>query len=149
MKTLAAAFVLATLVVCAAAARAQEEREDGFLAAAPPPSDAPVVDMARYCNRHSVRRRRVLYPSRAQWNDIEGRVTVDCALNDEGRPSHCQVVSEAPVGWGFGEATLVAVCRSPPPRRGFYMRDGQRRHQKTVHWDTRRPSPESSDTGDD
>ena len=149
MKALASALVLAVLMVCAAAARAQEEREDGFLAAAPAPSDAPVVAMAHYCNRHSVRRRRMLYPSRAMWNDIEGRVTVDCALSDEGRPTHCQVVSEQPVGWGFGEATLVLVCRSPPPRRGFYMRDGQRRQQKTVHWDTRRASPETSDTPND
>jgi hypothetical protein len=91
----------------------------------------------------------VLYPSRAAWNEIDGRVTVDCALNGEGRPSHCQVVSELPVGWGFGEATLVLVCRSPLPQRGFYMRDGQLRQQKTVDWGMRRPAPEGADAPPD
>ena len=35
----------------------------------------------------------------------EGRVTLDCIVDGDGRIS-CTVVSEDPTGWGFGEAAM-------------------------------------------
>ena len=39
----------------------------------------------------------------------EGLVRVECVAQDDGRLTDCKVLSEQPVGQGFGEAALRAV----------------------------------------
>ncbi|HRP10723.1 MAG TPA: energy transducer TonB, partial [Terricaulis sp.] len=50
------------------------------------------------------------YPPRALDRGQEGRVTLDCIVNADGRIS-CTVTSEEPSGWGFGEAA-IRISRS-------------------------------------
>lgn len=45
------------------------------------------------------------YPQRALERGVEGSVTLDCLVNTIGALS-CQVVSENPAAWGFGQAAL-------------------------------------------
>jgi protein TonB len=45
------------------------------------------------------------YPERASSRGQEGRTTVECIVNADGR-LNCTIVNEDPPGWGFGEATL-------------------------------------------
>lgn len=46
------------------------------------------------------------YPERAKQERVEGGATILCRVLDTGRLSDCSVVSEAPIGYGFGEAAL-------------------------------------------
>lgn len=50
------------------------------------------------------------YPPRALDRGQEGRVTLDCIVNADGRIS-CTVTAEEPSGWGFGEAA-IRISRS-------------------------------------
>jgi protein TonB len=50
------------------------------------------------------------YPPRALERGREGRVTLDCVVNADGRIS-CSVANEDPDGWGFGEAA-IRISRS-------------------------------------
>lgn len=45
------------------------------------------------------------YPSRALARDITGQVVLDCRVDVNG-VLHCQVASETPMNWGFGDAAL-------------------------------------------
>lgn len=58
------------------------------------------------------------YPKAARKADIEGRVTVQCRLDVEGTPHDCGIVSETPVGHGFGAAALKVanLCEFLPAR---------------------------------
>ncbi len=72
-----------------------------------PPSTVPqVIDVANpvwlALPRHPERR----YPREAFAADIEGVVELDCMVALDGRLT-CIVASEAPPGWGFGEAALA------------------------------------------
>jgi TonB family protein len=51
-------------------------------------------DMARY------------FPERAQRQGVEGRATIACSVEIDGALSRCEIVSENPAGYGFGEAAL-------------------------------------------
>jgi TonB family protein len=57
------------------------------------------------------------YPPLAQQHDIGGRARVQCRLANDGVLSDCVVLSEAPTGYGFGEAALNVATR-------FQMRPG-------------------------
>jgi TonB family protein len=46
------------------------------------------------------------YPERAQRRGVEGRVVLSCQVEIDHTLSNCQVVSEDPPGWGFGEAAI-------------------------------------------
>lgn len=61
-------------------------------------------DMARY------------YPDRAMRLELEGSVTMSCAVTAKGAVSGCSVVSETPAGQGFGEAAqkLTRFFRMSP-----------------------------------
>jgi protein TonB len=61
------------------------------------------------------------YPHDALRNNIEGRAILDCLVGADGRLS-CIVLSEEPVGQGFGEASL-RVARSF--RAALQTRDGR------------------------
>jgi protein TonB len=62
-----------------------------------------------------------LYPERAQRMAVEGDASVRCMVTTEGLLTLCVIVSERPIGFGFGEATLRAArnLRMKPA-----MRDG-------------------------
>ncbi|HWA00122.1 MAG TPA: TonB family protein [Caulobacterales bacterium] len=67
------------------------------------------------------------YPARAVARNIEGAVTLDCAVRTTGA-LECWVVSETPAGWGFAEAALrmsrdyamVPAMRDGAPVEGRY-----------------------------
>lgn len=42
---------------------------------------------------------------------LSGRVVVRCTARSDGAPVNCQVVSEDPAGYGFGEAAVRIVER--------------------------------------
>lgn len=46
------------------------------------------------------------YPEKALQDEVEGRVTIDCAVDASGKLTSCDVVSETPLGYGFGAATV-------------------------------------------
>ena len=46
------------------------------------------------------------YPVRALSDQVEGAAAIDCLVMDDGKLARCQVVAEAPGGYGFGQATL-------------------------------------------
>ncbi|HVZ29707.1 MAG TPA: hypothetical protein VG839_04895 [Asticcacaulis sp.] len=46
------------------------------------------------------------YPRQAWYGQEDGNVYATCAWNGQGRITDCQVLREAPVGFGFGEATV-------------------------------------------
>ena len=47
---------------------------------------------------------RANYPARAMTSEIEGSATLDCLVTETGRLTPCQIVGEAPLGYGFGLA---------------------------------------------
>src|SRR4051812_27360581 len=46
------------------------------------------------------------YPARAQRRNIAGRSQIRCQVTASGQAAHCVVQSEAPTGYGFGDAAL-------------------------------------------
>lgn len=50
-----------------------------------------------------------LFPPLGQYMQIEGSAVVSCAVTVSGELERCKVVSEAPLGIGFGDATLKAA----------------------------------------
>lgn len=68
----------------------------------------PVSGPAEITNPRWVRQPRDLaryYPARALAREQAGSVLLNCRV-DVGGALHCAVVSETPVGWGFGDAAL-------------------------------------------
>jgi len=59
------------------------------------------------------------YPDRAQRQNVDGTVRVQCRLSSDGVLGDCIVLSETPTGYGFGEAALNVAAR-------FQMRPGTR-----------------------
>lgn len=60
------------------------------------------------------------YPRRAAMMDREGQVVLDCLVSTVGS-LNCSVISEAPAGWGFGQAAIEmarAHRMSPATRDG-------------------------------
>ncbi len=77
-----------------------------------------------------------LYPPRAQDNEIEGTVTIDCAVNATGRVTGCDILSESPAGYGFGLATVKAFihyAHVDPASVDGGLRDGDRK-KFTYKW---------------
>ena len=58
------------------------------------------------------------YPKAARRAEVEGRVTVRCALDAEGTPQDCRTISETPAGHGFGAAAVKVanLCEFLPAR---------------------------------
>lgn len=66
--------------------------------------------------RHPERR----YPPAAFAAGVAGEVQLDCAVAADGRLD-CMIVSETPLGWGFGEAALALASEhvmAPPTQNG-------------------------------
>ncbi|WP_281187194.1 TonB family protein [Asticcacaulis taihuensis] len=77
-----------------------------------------------------------LYPDRALNDEVEGTVTIDCAINASGRVTSCDVVNESPKGYGFAAATVKAFikyAKVDPSSVGGQLRDGDRR-KFTYKW---------------
>jgi len=51
------------------------------------------------------------YPPAAKAAGQEGRATIACRVDGEGRLGTCQLINEAPVGAGFGDAALALAAR--------------------------------------
>jgi TonB family protein len=62
------------------------------------------------------------YPEKAARDEVEGRATLSCDVSAEGTLAGCKVISEDPVGYGFGDA---AMGLSPLFRMGPQTREGQ------------------------
>jgi len=80
------------------------------VAAPPPPAPKPkpihVVtnpDWLRTPNGDDLAR---YYPERAQRNGVEGKATINCAVNTGGNLVDCRVADESPAAQGFGRAAL-------------------------------------------
>jgi hypothetical protein len=73
----------------------------------PPPTITDVTAMERvvWLDRPGVPSFARLYPRAALHNGVEGRVVLDCIVKAD-LGLDCEVVSEHPLGHGFGEATL-------------------------------------------
>lgn len=52
-----------------------------------------------------------LYPAAAQRGDIEGQALLRCHVQLDGTLAECSLSSEAPSGYGFGEAAMKAVLK--------------------------------------
>ena len=51
------------------------------------------------------------YPTAALVDNISGEATIACSADADGRPTDCNVESESPAGYGFGEAARAVVMR--------------------------------------
>lgn len=49
---------------------------------------------------------RAYYPEAALRADVGGRATAQCDVSSDGRPKNCKILSETPLGYGFGDATV-------------------------------------------
>lgn len=50
------------------------------------------------------------FPSRAVEAHRDGAVLLDCVIGDDGNVRTCQVLTEEPARWGFGNASLRIAC---------------------------------------
>jgi TonB family protein len=71
---------------------------------ATPPYTPPEITNPRWLQRP--RDLGVYYPRRAEARGVTGEVVLDCLVSTIGRLD-CDVVSETPRSWGFGEAALA------------------------------------------
>lgn len=51
------------------------------------------------------------YPDKARKEGVNGRATIECTVEESGNLIDCTVIDEAPVGYGFGEATVRASAK--------------------------------------
>ena len=72
------------------------------------------------------------YPAAAKAAGQEGRATIACRVDGEGRLGMCQLINEAPLGAGFGEAALALAAK-------FQMKPLDREGRPTSGADVRIP----------
>jgi len=72
---------------------------------APPPPAPPVVSNPTWTRKPNGDDYARFYPERAQRLEKEGSATIKCVVTVKGALVNCQVLSEDPVDFGFGEAT--------------------------------------------
>lgn len=81
------------------------------------PAKAPsIITNPDWLRRPSADHMAEFYPSRARMRGLAGRATVSCSVLADGTLAACQVISEDPVGEGFGEAAvkMAQVFRMRP-----------------------------------
>lgn len=145
MKAAALAVALGLALIGAVAASAQDAPAPSSPATAqeaPPPSDAPVVDMQHFCDRHAGEPERY-YPPRAFEGRIHGMAVIDCTLDSDHKAVACQIVDENPPRYSFGEYALRIVCRlrresarMDAGEATTYERNGVTRTRRTIRWQT-------------
>jgi TonB family protein len=133
MNAKLAAIAIVALIVTGVAANAESQEAVPEIPAA---SDAPVVDMDRFCGRQRNAQR--FYPPEALERRTEGQALLDCSVAD-GAVQECQVVEETPRDMRFGEAALRITChaRAAPSSDAssqVYERDGVRRLRRTIRF---------------
>lgn len=72
----------------------------------PDPPRRPTITSAAFDRLPDGRAFERFYPSRAREREESGRVVLRCSVNASGALVGCEVVSETPPNWGFGEASL-------------------------------------------
>lgn len=92
-----AAMALATAFVTLAAAPAMSDPP------AAPAAPARALQFDRLPNGADVSH---YYPTRAQFEGVEGRAVIGCQVGADGALAGCTVVSETPPDYGFGTAVL-------------------------------------------
>jgi TonB family protein len=75
-------------------------------AAQPGPAAPPMITTAAFEHLPNGAVFERFYPQAARDQGVSGRVRVQCTVSQTGTLIDCQIVSEDPKGWGFGEATL-------------------------------------------
>jgi TonB family protein len=99
---------------------------------APQGAPAPVVRMPDWIARPDGADIARFYPTAAKAAKLEGRATIACRVDDEGRLGKCQLINEAPAGAGFGDAALALADR-------FQMKPVDRNGMATAGQDVRIP----------
>lgn len=105
---------LGALLVGAGAARAAEPGPPPESAAAKIGDSLPLggtVTDPDWVQRPSGDDLAELYPKLAQIMNLAGRTIMDCGVTAAGQMDACKITSEAPLGVGFGDATLRAATR--------------------------------------
>jgi hypothetical protein len=76
----------------------------------------PGLQNPEFMRRPSANDQVPLYPRRAVTRGIPGAAEIECIVGPKGEMKDCQVLTEAPAGLGFGEATIGAAryFRVPP-----------------------------------
>lgn len=74
--------------------------------AAPPMARTPVIQPVRWLRRPSAGLVNRVYPKTARDRGLRAEVVMACTVGANGMLASCQIVSETPAGWGFGEAAL-------------------------------------------
>jgi hypothetical protein len=75
----------------------------------PPIFDTSIAPLPPIEIPHASQPASVFFPARAQRLATNGHAVIDCAADTAGVLTDCQLVSEAPDGWGFGAAALKAA----------------------------------------
>lgn len=68
--------------------------------------DDPASDNPRWLRRPSAALIAKVYPEKALRRGIGGRVVLDCIVDGDGRMKDCQVSSETPADYNFGQGAL-------------------------------------------
>jgi protein TonB len=87
------------------------------LAAALTATGAPAQTVpANWLERPTPAAIQAFYPPAALKQRVHGRVVLTCAISVDGWAQACQVISETPPGYGFGDAAIkvVRVARLSP-----------------------------------
>ena len=72
------------------------------------------------------------YPKRANDDEVEGIVTISCRMAAHGRLTNCQIVSETPKGYGFGDAAGKLLEKRLKAKQGTFVAGQELR--ATVKW---------------
>ena len=103
MGILARAIIAAGLLVGASPAVAQDGAPPGSSTPIrPSPPHVVVMSGPDWIQRPTA----LVYPRAAQRARVSGAARMTCEITDEGLLVHCEVVSESPPGYGFGQAAL-------------------------------------------
>jgi len=89
--------------------------------AAPPVVRAPQITNPKWLSRPTADQLARLYPSRAERMEKTGVAILNCEVTTDGLMDKCQIASEDPAEFGFGEAALRAARYfkiSPPMSDG-------------------------------
>jgi periplasmic protein TonB len=65
-----------------------------------------IVTQPDWVRRPSDSEFKAVYPPVARAAKVEGRASIRCTIDNDGRLQNCSVTSETPAGHGFGEAAL-------------------------------------------
>ncbi len=74
---------------------------------APPPDNAG--RRPEWAGRFSAAQIAQFYPAKARTDQVEGSATLDCIALKSGGVTDCKVLSEAPRGYGIGEAAVLLL----------------------------------------